>query len=111
MSALGKLRLAVLPLAAFFIPLAKARGEDLPGARSPLEQTILSDLVIFGTVTGLEPQAVLAERDQATVKTAHLVAAIRVHEMLLGPKGLTHVRVGFVPENREYADSKAVLFT
>ena len=75
-----------------------ARSQFVPDGLSPTEQTVRADVVVVGKVTGMEPQTVLAERWKGDGKVGHLVATIHIEESPIGAKGLTHIRVGFVPE-------------
>jgi hypothetical protein len=77
---------------------AAAHGQFERDGLSPFEQASMADLIILGKVTDLETQPVIVERSKGADKVGHLVAAIHVEENLFGAKGLTHVRVGFVPE-------------
>jgi hypothetical protein len=77
---------------------APARCQFVADGLSAFEQTAAADVIVIGKVTALEPEPVFIERSNATKKLLHLVATIRVEERLLGGKGLTHVRVAFVPE-------------
>ena len=88
--------LSVLALLSLMTP-ARSQFEVFPQGVSPLEQTTQADVIVIGTVTDIEEQPVQAERRKGSGKVAHLVGTIRVAETLLGAKGLTHVRVGYVP--------------
>jgi hypothetical protein len=78
--------------------VARAHSQNELEGLSAFEQTAAADLIVIGKVTNIEPEPVLAEGPRGTCKALHLVATIRVEENLFGAKGLTHVRVAFVPE-------------
>ena len=85
-----------------------ARAQFEPDGLSAFEQAAAADLIVIGKVTDIEPEPVLAERAHSKDKVLHLVATIRVEENLLGAKGVTHVRVAFVPELRAPRKNPAV---
>jgi hypothetical protein len=87
-------------LALLFCAAACARAQFEPDGLSAFEQAAASDVIVIGKVTDIESEPVLAERARGTGKVLHLIATIRVEENLLGAKGLTHIRVAFVPELR-----------
>lgn len=79
---------------------------------SPFEQASVADLIVVGRVTDIESQPVLAAASKGAAKLDHLVATIRIDQNLLGARGLTHVRVGFVPETPSPArDPNVPVFT
>jgi hypothetical protein len=97
-------RIPIIGLSVAILTLAlatSARSQVVQDGLSPIEQTVMADIVVVGKVTGMEPQTVLAERWRGDDKVGHLVATIRIEESLLGAKGLTHIRVGFAPDVRE----------
>ncbi|MCE9532682.1 MAG: hypothetical protein K8T89_16415 [Planctomycetes bacterium] len=68
----------------------------------PLQLAIMSDAVVVGEVTALEPELVMIESYPGSGKVAHMVAVVRVDEGLLGSKGLTHLRVAFIPQQNQF---------
>lgn len=90
---------------------ASAYSQLEPIGLPPVEQAAMADLVVVGKITGMEPQSVVVERRKGTAKVPHLVATVRIEETLLGGfKGVTHIRVGFVPESRVIANEQRLLF-
>jgi hypothetical protein len=71
---------------------------------SPLpERVATADVVVVGKVTGIEDKTVSANPfPGAKEKAEYTVAVIKVADNLLGAKGLTHVKVGFIkpPEGK-----------
>jgi hypothetical protein len=93
-------RIHIIGLGAMVLSLSlasPARSQFVPDGWSAFQQTAAADLIVIGKVTDIEPQSVLAERTKGADKVDHLVATIRIEENLLGAKGLTHLRVAFVP--------------
>lgn len=72
-------------------------------APSPLPQrTATADLVVVGKVVSIEPKTVKARRfPHDKDKGEYQIAVIKINETLFGAKGLTHVRVGFIPEPQQ----------
>jgi hypothetical protein len=57
-----------------------------------------SEIVVVGKVTAIENKTVMARQfSGAPDKVEYKIAVIQVSDLLKGPKGLTTVRVGFVP--------------
>jgi hypothetical protein len=67
-------------------------------APAPIPQRVAqADIVVTGKVTAIEDKTVsVSEVHGAKEKTEYHVAVIKVKDNLLGAKGLTHVKVGFV---------------
>jgi hypothetical protein len=96
---MGRIHLFGFVVVALSLSLAaRARSQVEPEGLSAFEQTAAADLIVIGKVTDIEPEPVLIASPGGTGKALHLVATIRVEENLSGAKGLTHVRVAFVPE-------------
>src|SRR5260370_4270676 len=88
------LGLAGLSLLACSAPAFGKRIAPLP---IPL-RVAQADVVVVGKVTAIEDKTIKAERFPGDKQMAdYKVAVVKVEEALLGAKGLTHVRVGFVP--------------
>lgn len=68
-------------------------------APSPLPQRVATaDLVVLGKVVSIEPKTVKARRfPHDKDKGEYQIAVVKINETLYGGKGLTHVRVGFIP--------------
>jgi hypothetical protein len=67
---------------------------------APLQQASQADIVVVGKVVDVEPDMVMAEQYVGGGKVGHMVVNVRIQESLLGAKGLTHIRVGYVPSNQ-----------
>jgi hypothetical protein len=58
----------------------------------------MAELIVVGKITAIEDKTVMAKRFVGdAAKTEHKIALIQVTDNLKGPKGLTTVRLGFVP--------------
>jgi hypothetical protein len=87
---------------------ARAQAQFEPDGLSAFEQAASADIIVIGKVTEIEPEPILADGAKGKDKLLHLVATIRVEENLQGAKGVTHVRVAFVPELRAPRRNPAV---
>jgi hypothetical protein len=67
---------------------------------SPIQQATQADVVFVGKVTDLETDLAMIEQYPGSGPIAHMVANVRIEESLHGVKGLTHVRIGYVPNVR-----------
>ncbi len=67
-------------------------------APAPVPQRVAqADVVVIGKVTAIEEKPVLATAAPGVKeKTEYHVAIIKVQDALLGAKGLTHIKVGFI---------------
>jgi hypothetical protein len=67
-------------------------------APAPIPQRVAqADVVIIGKVTAIEDKPVSATQvPGAKEKTEYRVAVIKIGDALLGAKGLTHIKVGFI---------------
>src|SRR5262245_22577620 len=64
----------------------------------PLPQKVaVSDAVVVGRVVALEERAVEFAQAPNAPKVAYTIANIKIDDGLIGTKGLTNIRVGFVP--------------
>src|SRR5262245_55292371 len=64
----------------------------------PLSQKVaISDAVIVGRVVALEEKALEVAQAPNAPKAAYTVANIKIDDGLIGTKGLTNIRVGFIP--------------
>jgi hypothetical protein len=76
-----------------------------------VQQVIQSELVVVGTVTALEPEIHKLPQQSGGNKVNYMVAVVKVDEALLGVKGLTHIRIGFVPvANMDLDDEEDIQF-
>ncbi len=64
---------------------------------SPVLQTLESELILVGKVTAIEPVVLKLAPFPGGKKVNYMVAVVKVEKTLLGVKGLTHIRVGFIP--------------
>ena len=82
--------------------------KELAISISPVQQATHADIVVIGKVTDLDPDLVMIEQYKGSGLVGHMVANVRIEESLLGAKGLTHVRIGFIPGIRyNYGDDLA----
>jgi hypothetical protein len=62
------------------------------------DRVATADMVVIGKITSIEEKTIQASRFPGSpVKTEFRVAMIHIETMLKGPKGLTDVRLGFIP--------------
>jgi hypothetical protein len=68
-------------------------------APPPIGQRVaLADKVLVGKVVSIEPKSVKASRYPGDMEKGEFrIAVVKIEEGILGTKGLTHVRVGFLP--------------
>lgn len=80
------------------VSFAQAVADRVAIRLSPLpERVATADAVVVGKVTAIEDKTVSAEMAPgAKEKTEYHVAVIKVADDILGAKGLTHIKVGFV---------------
>jgi hypothetical protein len=93
------MRTVALGLAGFVFLSLTATVSALVIAPAPIpDRVAMADLVIVGKITAIEEKTVLATRfPGAPEKVEHKIAMIQIDDLLKGPKGLTHARLGFVP--------------
>src|SRR5262245_4765700 len=64
----------------------------------PLAQKVaVSDAVVVGRVVAVEERVVEVAQAPNATKTAYTIANIKINDGLVGTKGLTNIRVGFIP--------------
>jgi len=69
------------------------------GPLTPLQRTFQADAVVVGKVTAIEDDLVEAPAEKGSEqKLAYKIAVVKVDSALVGAAGLTHVKIGFVPE-------------
>lgn len=92
----------VLTLALLLVPQTRAESccKEIAYSLSPMQQAAQADIVVIGKVTDLESDLAMVEASPGSERVGHMVANVRIEESLLGTKGLTHVRIGFVPTTR-----------
>src|SRR5262245_26019483 len=68
-------------------------------APAPLAQRVATaDCVVIGKVTRIEDKTVTAARFPGDKeKGEYQVAVVQIEEAVVGARGLTHIRVGFIP--------------
>lgn len=93
---------AALSLFLLLAPVARAESccKGIEYSQTPLQQATQADVVVIGKVTDLEADLSMIEQYKGSGPIAHMVATVRIEEPLLGAKGLTHVRIGFIPSTR-----------
>ena len=84
--------LVVLVLA----PIAPAKRAAAP---NPIQRAFQADVVVVGKITAIEKESVEAAESPGAAKIAHKIAVIKVETSLAGAANLTHVKVGFVPQD------------
>ncbi|MGE3807902.1 MAG: hypothetical protein AB7K24_24825 [Gemmataceae bacterium] len=85
-------------LSALFVVFAAGSARSLMVAPSPLPERLAhADCVVIGKITEIEKKTIKAVPYPGGKELAEYhVAVIKVDEALVGAKGLTHVRVGFI---------------
>lgn len=77
---------------------APAPAKLVMAAKPPAQRAVTADAVVVGTVTAVEPAEVeVVPFPGAEEKVKFKVAVVQVKDALAGAKGVTHVKVGFVP--------------
>jgi hypothetical protein len=61
------------------------------------EKVVAADTIVVGKVVAIEDKAVEVEVTPGAPKVSYKVASIKIDDSIKGAKGLTHVRVGFIP--------------
>ena len=61
------------------------------------EKVVAADCIVIGKIVAMEDKAVEVELTPGAPKVSYKVASIKIDDSIAGAKGLTHVRVGFVP--------------
>ena len=61
------------------------------------EKAIAADTIIIGKVVAIEEKPVEVEVAPGAPKVSYRVASIKIEDSVAGAKGLTHMRVGFIP--------------
>jgi hypothetical protein len=88
---------AVFASLALLIWAAAATAKVVAPAPIP-DRVALADVVILGKVTAIEDKTVSARRyPGANEKTEYRIALVQVQDLLKGPRGVTTIRLGFVP--------------
>src|SRR5262245_40898003 len=92
--------LAALALFIPFVLSPAAAGKRIAPAPIAL-RVAQSEVVVVGRVTAIEDKTVKAERYPGdTEKGEFQVAVVKIEDPILGARGLTHVKVGFLPGGR-----------
>ena len=96
-------RLAGLAGLGLLLAALPAPAKAMMIAPAPIPQRVAhADVVVVGKVTAIEEKTVsVALAPGAKDKVEYRIAVIKVQDDLLGAKGLTHIKVGFiVPKER-----------
>jgi hypothetical protein len=71
---------------------------DMAAPPPPVQRAAAAQTVVIGKVVSIEDKTVAAKRSPNDPdKVEYKVAVVKIDDAVLGVKGLTHVRVGFVP--------------
>lgn len=62
-----------------------------------LQRALTAPIVVVGKVASIEDDTVDAAPFPGSPKAAHKIAVIKIEDALVGAKGLTHIKVGFLP--------------
>src|SRR5438270_9418304 len=93
-SFMRKISLAAAVLALVAVPAAAMRIAP----PSTMQKVASSDAVVVGKVTGIDEKTIKAERFPGDKMMAEFrVATVKVEMPLLGVKGLTHIKVAWMP--------------
>jgi hypothetical protein len=96
-------RLAVGSCLALALVAAPAWSMAIRQATLP-ERVAMANVIVVGKVVEIEKKNVQAKAfSGAQEKTEYRVAVVEIKDAILGAKGLTHVRVAFLPEPKEPA--------
>jgi hypothetical protein len=89
----------VIALAALVVCISPAPGRAMMIAPPPVANRVaLADCIVVGKVTSLENKNVAARQfPGGNDKVTYRIAVINIKDRLAGAKGLTAVRVGFIP--------------
>jgi hypothetical protein len=89
----------VAAVAGLAVVISAASAKAMMIAPPPLSTRVAqADCIVVGKVTSIEDKVVAAKSfPTATQKTAYRIAVITIKDHLAGAKGLTSVRVGFIP--------------
>src|SRR5262249_57636836 len=87
------------PASALAAPLLCARARaDMAAPPPPAQCAAMAQTVVIGKVVSIEDKTVAAKRYPSdTDKGEYKIAVVKIDDAVLGAKGLTHVRVGFIP--------------
>jgi hypothetical protein len=78
-------------------PLPAGPATVMPIMSSIPDRVAQADAIVVGKVTGLEKQTVSARpTPQAAQKSEYQIAKVKIGDALVGIKGLTDIRVGFI---------------
>ncbi len=89
---------AAIPAAVLVLAGTGPAAALMVAAPNPLQRALTAPVVVTGKVTSIEADAVEAEPfPKAPQKVTYKVAIVKLDEALVGAKGLTHVKVGFIP--------------
>ena len=83
-------------VATLVLPAAPVTSQALIAPQSIVQRVATSDAVVVGKVTAIAEKTVKAERWPGQLAEFR-VATVKIDQPLYGIKGLTHIKVGFVP--------------
>jgi hypothetical protein len=77
------------------LPAARADGLAPP---PPAQRAATATMVVIGKVVSLEDKSITAKRyPEDPEKGEYTIAIVKIDSAVVGAKGLTHIRVGFIP--------------
>jgi hypothetical protein len=102
------MRIAVIALSLVLSPVAQGESccKIAPSSLTPTQQALDADVVVLGTVGEVDPDVATVEQHRGGGKITHMIVTIRIRESLRGAKGVTHLRVGFVPMAQSYTQDE-----
>jgi hypothetical protein len=88
------------PAVAFAVLLlAGPARADMAAPPPPQQRAAMAETVVVGKVVSIEEKTVGAKRYPGDPdKGEYQIAVVKIDSAILGAKGLTHVRVGFIPQ-------------
>jgi hypothetical protein len=90
-----------LRLSAFVLAACLGAGParaDMAAPPPPAQRAAAAQMVVIGKVVSIEDKTVTAKRYPGDAdKGEYKIAVVKIDDAVLGAKGLTHVRVGFIP--------------
>jgi hypothetical protein len=89
---------AVLALLVGLVATLPVHGVGVMLAAPVPDRVALADVIVGGEVTAIEEKTVMAKRFPGDAeKVEYKIALVRIADAIKAPKGLTHIRLGFVP--------------
>ncbi len=79
--------------------------------QSTIQRAAQAETIVVGTVTTIEPDILNLTPVSGGAKANYMVAVVKVRQPILGAKGVTHIRVGFIPSaNNTVNDEDGMMF-